>query len=247
MPAFEGGAEVVLDEDVLLGSKHEHAGRVLFVEGLVLDGEGVDGDAIGLHALDVLDEVGGVGGEVFGQKDAALCAAVGLHPERSGPGRGEGFDFGIDGEDLLHDGDDGVFVGVEGEVGHGDVGVAGGEVVVGVDAGVHVGRADGEAEVADADAVAGAGEEFMQEGVALGGVHVHEELGAAAGEREAEAVDGLVGLGGVDVDGLGGCGGSGGEGDGRLELEEGGAVGGGEVEGDVLLGGGLGRCGEGCG
>ena len=122
-------------------------------------------------------------------------------------------------------------------MGHVDVGFAGGEVVVGVDAGVHVGRADGEAEVADADAVAGAGEELMQESVALGGVHVHEELGAAAGEREAEAVDGLVGLGGVDVDGLGSCGGGGGEGDGRLELEERGAVGGGEVERDVFLGG----------
>ena len=62
---LEGGAEVVLDEDVLLGREHEHAGGVLFVEGLVLDGEGVDGDAFGLHALDVLDEVGGVGVEVL--------------------------------------------------------------------------------------------------------------------------------------------------------------------------------------
>jgi hypothetical protein len=67
---------------------------------------------------------------------------------------------------------------------------------------VHVRGADGEAEVADADAVAGAGEELVEEGCALGGVHVHEELGAAAGEGEAEAVDGLVGLGGVDGDGL---------------------------------------------
>ena len=102
----------------------------------------------------------------------------------------------------------------------------GGEVVVGVDVVVHVGRADGEAEVADADAVAGAGEELVEEGCALGGVHVHEELGAAAGEREAEAVHGLVGFGGVDGDGLAGGGGWGGEGDGRLEREEGGAVGG---------------------
>ena len=105
--------------------------------------------------------------------------------------------------------------------------VVGCEVVVGVDAGVHVGGADGEAEVADADAVAGAGEELVQEGVALGGVHVHEELGAAAGEREAEAVDGLVGFCGVYVDGLGCVAGSGGEGDGWLEFEEVGAVGGG--------------------
>ncbi len=47
----EVGAEVFLDEDVLLGREHEHAGGVLFVEGLVLDGEGVDGDAFSLHAL----------------------------------------------------------------------------------------------------------------------------------------------------------------------------------------------------
>ena len=43
-----------------------------------------------------------------------------------------------------------------------DVGFTGGEVVVGIDLGVHVGGADGEAEIADADAVAGRCEKFWR-------------------------------------------------------------------------------------
>ncbi len=50
------------------------------------------------------------------------------------------------------------------------------------------------------------------------GVHVLDELRTTASEGEAEAVDGLVGLGGVDVDDLVG-GGGGGEWNGRLEAK----------------------------
>ncbi len=57
-------------------------------------------------------------------------------------------------------------------------------------------------------------EELFEEIVAGAGFHAMEELGAAAGEGEAKAVEGLVGFGGVDADG-GGFGGGrlGGEGD----------------------------------
>ena len=103
---FEGRAEIVFDEVVLFGFEHQHAGGVLFVQRLVLNGERVDGDAFGLHGLDVFDEVGGVGGEVFGLEHAAAGDAAGFHPERSGPGGGEDFDLRVDGEDFFHHGDD---------------------------------------------------------------------------------------------------------------------------------------------
>ena len=209
------------------------------MRGSVLNGECVDGDACGLHALNVFDEIGRVGGEVLGLEDAAAGYAAGLHPERSGPGGGEDFDVRINGEDLLHDGDDVGAVGLEGEFGHGGVGLALGEIVVGVDVVVHVGGSDGVADVGAADGVAFGGVELMEELGAFGGRHLHEELGAASCDGEAEAVDGLEGL--FVVDGDGGAGGGGlGEGYGwGLELEEGGAVGIGEPEV------GLGACGEG--
>ena len=71
---------------------------------------------------------------------------------------------------------------------------------------VHIGRAHGEAEIADADAVAFGGEEVVKQRGALGGVHVVEEHGAAAGKRVTEAIHGLVGLRAVDIDDLAGRG-----------------------------------------
>jgi hypothetical protein len=72
---------------------------------------------------------------------------------------------------LLEDGDDVGFIGIDAEVGHVGVGLAGGQVVVGEDVVVHVGRADGEAKIADAYAGAGGVKELVEEGVALGGIH----------------------------------------------------------------------------
>jgi hypothetical protein len=42
----------------------------------------------------------------------------------------------------------------------------------------------------------------MEEGGSGFGVHVDDQLSASAGESEAEAVDGLVGFCGIDVDDL---------------------------------------------
>ena len=103
---------------------------------------------------------------------------------------------------------------------------------------VHVGGADGDAQIADADAVVAVCEEFMEQCGALRRVHFGDELRAAAGERETEAVHGLVGLRIVDVDGLA----SGfGLGKGKLGLfrEERGAVGCGEPFRSCILCGGL--------
>ena len=130
---LEGGAEVMRDEVVLLGFEHEHGGRVLFVERLVLNGERVDDDAFGLHSLDVFDPVFRVGGEVLREQHAALCFAVGLHPEGCRPGRSEDFDLWIDGEDFFNDGDDVGLVGREREVRSCRVRLTFGKIVVGVD------------------------------------------------------------------------------------------------------------------
>ena len=61
--------------------------------------------------------------------------------------------MGIDGEDLFHDRDDVGLVGVDAELCHGGIGYALGQIVVGEDVVVHVGGADGETQVADADVV----------------------------------------------------------------------------------------------
>ena len=75
----------------------------------------------------------------------------------------------------------------------------------------------------------------MQELRALCRIHAVDEHGAAAGEREAETVHGLVGLGTVDIDDLAGGSGAG-EGEfGGLLGEERGAVGIGEPECGGLL------------
>ena len=83
---FEGGTEIVFDEDVLLGFEHRHAGGVFFVQRFVLDGERVDGDALGLHGLDVFHEIEGVGAEILGFEHAALGDTAGFHPQGRGPG-----------------------------------------------------------------------------------------------------------------------------------------------------------------
>ena len=101
---------------------------------------------------------------------------------------------------------------------------------------VHVGGADGETQVADADVVGVGGEEFVKESGAGFGIHVLDQLCAAAGESKAEAVDCLIGFRRIDVDDLIGCC-SFGEGDWRcLELKEGGAVWVGQPERDIVLG-----------
>ncbi len=101
----EGGAEVFLDEDGLLGLEHEHAGGVLFVERLVLDGEGVDGDAFGLHGLNVFREIGGVAAKYSGLRTPPRAMPL-VFIQRGADQGWRGPDVGFDGEDLLHDGDD---------------------------------------------------------------------------------------------------------------------------------------------
>jgi hypothetical protein len=133
-------------------------------------------------------------------------------------------------------------IGAEVEAAHLGIGLAFGEVVVSEDALVQIGGADGQAQVADADAVAGGGKQLVQDRRPLGGVHVDKVLRAAAGEGKAEAVDGLELATVVDLDG-GGHAGRREETRGRfLAGEEGGLIGIGQPDFDVLCAGG--GCGE---
>nr|GFD51721.1 hypothetical protein [Tanacetum cinerariifolium] len=57
------------------------------VQGLVLHRNGVNANAVLLHALDVLHEVLRVGTVKLRLERAALALAVGLHPSGRAPGR----------------------------------------------------------------------------------------------------------------------------------------------------------------
>ena len=109
---FECGAEGGFDKVALFLPGHEQGGGVALVQGFVLYGDGVDGDAFSFHGLDVFDKVGGVILVVSGVElpacprfeGLAILQVVYFHPCRAGPGRGKNLYLRIDGENLFEDG-----------------------------------------------------------------------------------------------------------------------------------------------
>src|SRR5258708_21398150 len=93
---------MIANEGRLICSEHLHTGRVLFVQGLVLNCESVDDDAFGLHALDVLNKIGGVCVVVFGAQLTPFYVVVCLHPWRGPPRRGEYLYFRIACPNLIY-------------------------------------------------------------------------------------------------------------------------------------------------
>lgn len=102
-------ADIVLDEVSLLVREHVHGGIAgLAVQGLVLEGDGVDGGAVGLIGLDVLDKVLGKGGRVLGTiasqvtivevvvGGGAVNGVVELHPAGRAPGGSEDLEVGVE-------------------------------------------------------------------------------------------------------------------------------------------------------
>ena len=185
----------------LLRRLHHHAGSVLRIQRLVLDGDGIDVYALRLHALQVLDEVASIGIVVFRLQCAALGIVVGLHPRRRGPRRGEYFDLGIELQNLFHHRDHVLAVRPQAEVRHLRIRLALGHVVVGEDALVQIRCADGQTQVADADAGAGGVEQLFQDGRPVFRVHADQVLRAASGQCVSETIDGLELLLFVHVDG----------------------------------------------
>ncbi len=235
----EGGAEGLGEVD-LVGDVHAHAlipvGLVL---GLVLHGEQGDAEAAGIPFLEPADEVVGVDAVILGLQFTVAKVAGGFDPGGSGPGGAEDCDLGVELLGALDHGDFPLEVAVDGELGEGGVGLAGGEVVVGAVGADEAGLAHGDAEEAEADA-AGAGEEAAHDLVAHGGVGLGPESGHAHGG--SEALDGLEALGLVD-DGVVGAGGEGGApSEVGLTFEELGGVAGGDPDLDHA-GGGRGGCG----
>src|SRR5262249_23469355 len=84
---LERGAEVVLDELGLLPGRDKGARVVPRVQGLVLNSDSMDADALRPHAPDVLHEVPRVGPVEFGPQAPADGVVVGLHPGRRRPWR----------------------------------------------------------------------------------------------------------------------------------------------------------------
>ena len=85
----KGGEDVVAQDGELGGGVHVHAGvGGGLVEGLVLEGEVVVGDAGGLVGLEIFDEVVGEGCVVGGEEGAGVHGVGGLHPAGREPGAG---------------------------------------------------------------------------------------------------------------------------------------------------------------
>src|SRR5258708_18589760 len=87
--SLELGTQVIFDESGFFRSLHHHAGVVIRIQRLVLRGDGVDRDALGLHSLDVFDKIPGVGIIVSRIEAASFKTVVGFYPGGSRPWCGE--------------------------------------------------------------------------------------------------------------------------------------------------------------
>ena len=113
----EGGTNGFLQEIALLLPGHVERHRVAGIERLVLQRHGIDRIPAALHLLDPFHEVGGIV-LVAGGIQAAVGPAVEgdlspvahLHPARTAPRRGNDLHGGIDGEDLVEDREQILFV-----------------------------------------------------------------------------------------------------------------------------------------
>lgn len=134
---LQGRGDVVLDQVSLLVREHVHGGIAsLAVQGLVLEGNGIDGGAVRLECLDVLDKVLGKSSRVLstvvGEVTIVQVVVVGvavngvvqLHPSRSTPGRSKDLEVGVEALHLSQHGGHGSTTVSEVEASHARVSVA---------------------------------------------------------------------------------------------------------------------------
>ena len=86
--------------------KHRRWIRRIAILRLVLDGNRVQVDALALEALEALQEVRSVWGEVLGLEGPAVHRAGGLHPAGRGPGDDVDLEVAVDGLDVAEDGEE---------------------------------------------------------------------------------------------------------------------------------------------
>ena len=189
----------------LFGPRHVARGAVGMVQRLVLGSHSMDADAFALESLDELDEILGVGVVVQGAEVTIGPRVVGthvgqivdLHPLGGSPGAADDLEVGIDGKDLLEDGDHVVDLIVEEgemlEALHVAQRILGARKVV---------AADRDAAVAHAVARSGR-EGARQEVVAVLGRHLQKVVARRIGDAVAESVNRLLRLAGIELDGKG--------------------------------------------
>ena len=165
----------------------------------------MDADAFALESLDELDEILGVGVVVQGAEVTIGPRVVGthvgqivdLHPLGWSPGAADDLEVGIDGKDLLEDGNHVVDLIVEEgemlEALHVAQRILGARKVV---------AADRDAAVAHAVARSGR-EGARQEVVAVLGRHLQKVVARRIGDAVAESVNRLLRLAGIELDGKG--------------------------------------------
>ena len=196
-------AQTVPDEDLLVFRAPGHGGRVPRVQRLVLDGQGIDPDSLFPHFHDIPGQVAGIHVVAFPAQFRTTYVIFFLHPGRCGPGRGHHPDVRMDGQDLLHHRHHVLQVLRQGEMLQVPVRLTLGHIVVGEDETVHVGGTHRKAHYADIQLSGILAEEFGEDAGAGLGIHLHQEFGTAAGERESEPQHLLVGLPPVHDDGDG--------------------------------------------
>ena len=82
------------------------------------------------------------------------------------------------------------------------IGLAGGNVIVGVNEIVHIGGADSHAQIVDGDIFFALPEQFFEQLPASWLRHPHQQLRRASGERVSKSVDRLVDSRLIDDDGI---------------------------------------------
>ena len=191
---LKGRSQVFRDERVLLWRKHHHAGRVLRIQRLVLDCDRVNRDPLGAYRLNVFHEIICKRAVIVRLEFSALNIIVRLHPGRSGPRRTQDLDSRLNRQNLLQHRNHIRAVRPQAELCHIHVGLARRQIIVGVDPLIHVGRADADAQVADADSAGSGGKQCFQQGRPGRSFHTHQQLRTSSRQRKAKALHGLEAL-----------------------------------------------------
>ncbi len=196
----ERGPEIAGDEAALVYGIDKH-GRVavVLVQRLVLRGDVVDGNAIGLVSLDEFGEVSGESSVVRRVERAAIQAAIGFHPCRGRPGQGQDLDLRVDGKRGFDGRQDVGLVVRDRELAQLRVGRARCDVVIGVAREGEIGSAHGLAQEGKVDALRA--EQVGHDLVALrGGELIPDQVGSGVGKGSPDAVEALVANRVVDRD-----------------------------------------------
>lgn len=188
-------ANLVADQSTRLSRLDLHGGHVvLVVQGLILQGDGVNVGAASLVRLEILDKVLGVGVlvgvvELVVARAAANQLALDLHPSGGRPGRADNGQLGLQPAEVGQHADHGIAAVTQAEAVEAGVDLAAG-IVVGVGG---IGR----------EIRAGNGVTQQVEVEARRGHQVVEQLSASIGVELVEGGDGGIGDGSAKaLDGL---------------------------------------------